>query len=84
MNNLGSTLRDLGDLDSARELLEQTLAARQRVLGSDHQSTLMAMNSLALTRRAFGDLQGARDLFEKPLLPADGCSATIIGGACTR
>ena len=30
MNNLAETRRDLGDLHGARELHEQTLAARQR------------------------------------------------------
>jgi tetratricopeptide (TPR) repeat protein len=67
MSNLAVTRRDLGDLDSARDLLDQTLAASRRLLGDDHPDTLKAMSNLAETRRYLGDLQGARQLLEQAL-----------------
>jgi hypothetical protein len=38
-------------LEGARDLHEQTLAARRRVLGEDHPDTLISMNNLAAVRR---------------------------------
>jgi Tetratricopeptide repeat len=78
MGNLASTHRALGDLDDARKLDEQTLAARRRVLGEHHPDTVVSMNNLATTRHrsmhnlartrwALGDLRDARDLFEQAL-----------------
>jgi hypothetical protein len=40
MNNLAAVSQDLGDLSTARQLHERVLAARQRVLGDEHPSTL--------------------------------------------
>jgi hypothetical protein len=56
MNNLAATLRDLGDLDGARQLHEQTLAGYRRVLGEDHPDTLTSMNNLAELRRELDEL----------------------------
>jgi hypothetical protein len=56
MYNLAVTFADLGDLQGARELHEQTLAARRRVLGEDHPDTLQSMNNLDLLRRQLGEL----------------------------
>jgi hypothetical protein len=39
MDYLGPTLRDLCNLQGARELHEQTLATHRRVLGNDHPDT---------------------------------------------
>lgn len=55
------------DLQGARQLLEQTLAARRQVLGDDHPDTLTSMSNLAATRQTLGDLQGARELYEQAL-----------------
>jgi hypothetical protein len=57
----------MGDLQGARDLLEQTLAARRRVLGDDHPHTLVSMSHLAETRRNQGDLQAACGLHEETL-----------------
>jgi hypothetical protein len=54
MNNLAETRPILGDIDGARELFEQALAGRQRVLGDDHPDTLASMNNLAAVRRDLG------------------------------
>ena len=45
----------------ARDLQEQTLAARRRLLGDEHPDTLCSMNNLALTLCALGDHAGARE-----------------------
>ena len=47
-----------GDLADARELQEQVLAARRRLLGEEERDKLRAMNNLAETVRAQGDLAG--------------------------
>jgi hypothetical protein len=46
MNNLAATLGAQGDLDGARGLEEQVLAARRRVLGDQHPDTLTSINNL--------------------------------------
>jgi hypothetical protein len=60
-------LHDLGDLEGACQLHEQTLTGLRRVLGEEHPTTLSSMRNLTLTRRALGDLDGARQLFERSL-----------------
>jgi hypothetical protein len=47
---------ELGDPDGARELFEQALAGRRRVLGDDHPATLSSMDQLADLRRQVGEL----------------------------
>ena len=56
INNLTETRRDLGDLEGARDLHEQTLAGLQRMLGDDHPDTLNSMYNLAEIRRELGEL----------------------------
>jgi hypothetical protein len=51
MSNLASILRDLGDLQSARDLAEQALAGRQQVLDDAHPDTLSSRNNPAGVRR---------------------------------
>ena len=51
MSHLAETRRDLGDLRGARDLHEQALAARQRVLGDDHPETEQSLSNLADLRR---------------------------------
>src|SRR5262249_48662534 len=46
-HNLAINYGELGRLDDAFELTEQTLAARRRVLGPDHPDTLWSMNNLS-------------------------------------
>ncbi len=45
-----------------RELEEDTLARRRRVLGPDHPDTLWSASSLATSLRALGETGAARDL----------------------
>ena len=56
MNNLGMTLANLGDLHDARDLLEQAVTGRRRVLGDDHHDTLGSMNNLTTVRHELGEL----------------------------
>jgi len=63
-NNLAATQWEQGDLDGARRLQEEVLAARVRLLGEEHPNTLMSKNNLAATLQAQGDLEGARRLRE--------------------
>jgi hypothetical protein len=49
------TRRALGDLPGARDLHEQALAGRRRVLGDDHSDTLTSMNNLTQVRRELGE-----------------------------
>jgi hypothetical protein len=50
----GRSGRGSGDLEGARQVHEQTLAARRRVLGDDHRDTLTSMSSLAQVEQELG------------------------------
>lgn len=58
-NNLGVTLRRLGCLPQARELLESALKDCRRVWGKKHPNTMMAMNNLAVALNDEGHAQKA-------------------------
>ena len=53
--------------DEAISLYEQALAARERVLGPDHPSTLQSRSNLATAYRAAGRLDEATSLHEQTL-----------------
>ena len=59
-NNLAADLRDLGEYQAARDLDEDTLARRRRVLGEDHPDTLKSANNLAADLRALDDTSDDR------------------------
>jgi tetratricopeptide (TPR) repeat protein len=68
MNNLATTLHDLGDLPAARDLHQQALNIAQRVLGPDHPDTLASMDNLAEAVRALeDDPAAAADLHQRVL-----------------
>ena len=54
-NNLAGDLYGLGDYQQARELLEDTLARRRRVLGKDHPFTRRSAANLADVLRKLGE-----------------------------
>ena len=54
-SNLAIDLRNLGEYQAARELDEDTLARRRRVLGEDHPDTLTSASNLAADLRALGE-----------------------------
>jgi hypothetical protein len=53
-----------GEYQAARELGEDTLARRRRVLGEDHPDTLASATNLVMLLGAVGEDQAARELGE--------------------
>ena len=47
-NNLAVDLRELGEHERARQLDEDTLARRRRVLGDDHPDTTILAEALGI------------------------------------
>ena len=52
----------VGEHERARQLDEDTLTHRRRVLGDDHPDTLASANNLANDLRALGEHERARQL----------------------
>ena len=67
MNSLGNVLRNLGELEEARQLHEEALETKRRVLGPDHPHTLGTMWNLAFVLVEQGELEEARKLYELAL-----------------
>jgi hypothetical protein len=63
-HNLAVDLRVLGHYEQARQLHEDTLTRRRRVLGDDHPFTLRSANNLAADLRALGEHEQGRQLEE--------------------
>ena len=57
----------LGEHEQARDLDEDTLTRRRRVLGDDHPDTLGSANNLAADLSALGEHERARALAEDTL-----------------
>ena len=66
-SNLAVDLTSLGEHQAARELDEDTLARRRRVLGEDHPDTLISASNLAASLASLGDHRAARELNEDTL-----------------
>ena len=64
-NDLARAYREAGRVADAVPLVERTLAARERLFGADHPSTLASRNNLASAYRATGGPAEAIPLFEK-------------------
>jgi hypothetical protein len=64
---LGFALRRMGRYSEARQVSEDTLARKRRVLGEDHPSTLASATSLAVGLRELGETQAAQELHEDTL-----------------
>ena len=67
-NNLALRLRDLGDYEGARVLLEKALESTEKKFGKDHPSTAIRYSNLALVLEDLGDYEEARELMEIALL----------------
>jgi len=48
-------MRELGEVEAARDLHQDTLDRRRRVLGHDHPDTLASAGNLAIDLRALGE-----------------------------
>jgi hypothetical protein len=58
-------LRKLGEYERARQLDEDTLARRRRVLGDDHPDTLTSASNLAADLTNLGEHERAREIRER-------------------
>ena len=86
-HGLAISLRAVGEHHAARELAEDTLARRRRVLGEDHPDTLAAASNLVGALFELGEYQAAKELNEDILArrrrvlgedhPDTGASATF-------
>jgi len=54
-------------VQASRDLNQDTLDRRRRVLGDDHPDTLASAGNLAIVLHAQGEVQAARDLFQDTL-----------------
>jgi tetratricopeptide (TPR) repeat protein len=71
MNNLASTYSSFGRHDEALELLQETLAFRQRVLPENHPDIASSMGNLASTYSALGKTMKALSFFKEALAILD-------------
>ena len=70
-SNLASVYLDSGQPDKATPLLEETLTASERILGTDHPNTLMTRSNLASAFQDNGQLDKALPLFEETLTASE-------------
>jgi hypothetical protein len=66
-SNLAISLLHRGEHQAARELGEDTLACRRRVLGEDHPDTLTSAFTVAAELAELGEYQAAKELNEDTL-----------------
>ena len=64
-NNLALVLKDLGDYEGAKELLEKATRSAEKNFGAEHPTTAVRYSNLALVLKALGDYEGALKLSEK-------------------
>ena len=55
--NLATSLRELGEVQAARDLDQDTLDRRRGVLGQDHPDTLASAANLATDLRELGEAE---------------------------
>ena len=60
-------MRREGDYPQARELAEEMLSRRRRILGDDHPDTLTSASQLGMVLWYLGDYQQARQLLSDTL-----------------
>lgn len=73
LDRLGRTYVQLGLMDRAREVLERSIALRERELGPEHRSLHAALSLLAKTRAVSGQEAASVELYRRILriLPRD-------------
>jgi tetratricopeptide (TPR) repeat protein len=67
LNNLGSVLKEMGDLAAARSCFEGAVRIIERAHGPRDSAISVALNNLALVLRDMKDLSGARSCLERAL-----------------
>ncbi|MEU6774239.1 tetratricopeptide repeat protein, partial [Streptomyces sp. NPDC046759] len=66
-SNLANRLAEVGRVEEARELAEETLGRQRRVLGEEHPDTLLTASNLANRLAEVGRVEEARELAEETL-----------------
>ncbi len=67
-SNLALVLKDLGDYQGAKELLEKAKKSAEKNFGEKHPTTAVSYSNLATVLQELGDYQGAKELLEKARL----------------
>jgi len=67
LNELGGGLKDNGEYEEARKVLERCLAGRMKVLGKDHKNTFGTLNNLGNIYSRLRNYQKALEYFERAL-----------------
>ncbi len=66
-NNLATVLKDLGDFNGAKVLLEKAMKSTEKNFGDQHPTTAVSYSNLALVLQDLGDFNGAKILLEKAM-----------------
>ena len=66
-SNLAITLKDLGDLNGARDQMERAIEIDQKDLEADHPILAIRYSNLATILQVIGDLKGAREQMERAI-----------------
>jgi len=66
-NNLATVLKDLGDYEGAKKLLEKAMRSAEKNFGADHPTTAVRYSNLATVLKDLGDYEGALELSAKAL-----------------
>jgi tetratricopeptide (TPR) repeat protein len=64
-NNLATVLKNLGDYDGAKDLLEKAVMSNEKNFGTEHPATSTSYSNLATVLQDLGEYEGAKDLLEK-------------------
>ena len=64
---LGETLLHLGELDSAKTMLQRAISGREKTIGVEHPDTLESYSDLTITLLELDDLTAAEEIGEKAL-----------------
>jgi tetratricopeptide (TPR) repeat protein len=67
LDSLGNLYLDQGKLGEAEKMFERALQGREKVLGSEHTSTLDTVNNLGILYRNLGKLGEAEKMYERAL-----------------
>ena len=74
--------QEMGRYAEARDLDQDTLDRRRRVLGEDHPDTLYSAHNLATNLRQLGEVRAARDLARTPWTATAGSWARTTPALC--
>lgn len=66
-NSLALVLKDLGELEDARELVKKTIGIYKQEFGKSHTSTATIYHSLAVILKDLGQLEKAKEWMEKAI-----------------